>query len=62
VYLLDSIARGAGAADNKDNRYKNGEDEGLLMSERTVLDDEELGLTELEDSSSEDESRLKSNR
>jgi flagellar biosynthesis/type III secretory pathway M-ring protein FliF/YscJ len=55
VYLLDSIARGAGA---DDNRYKSEEDEGLLMSERTMLGDEELGL---EDSSEDEEDRLKSN-
>ncbi len=62
VYLLDSIARGAGA-DSNDNRYKNEEDEGLLMSERTLLDNEEssLGLTELDDSSDEEE-RMRNNR
>lgn len=57
VYLLDSIARGAGADDN-DNRYKIEEDEALLMSERTVLEDEELGLTESEGFSFEDDETL----
>ncbi|KAG2235546.1 hypothetical protein INT48_003109 [Thamnidium elegans] len=59
VYLLDSIARGAGATES-DNRYRNEEDEGLLMSETSLLENEEsLGLTELEDS--DDEHLLKQN-
>ncbi|GAA5801739.1 hypothetical protein HPULCUR_007191 [Helicostylum pulchrum] len=59
VYLLDSIARGAGATES-DNRYKSEEDEGLLMSETSLLENEEsLGLTELEDS--DDEHLLKHN-
>lgn len=59
VYLLDSIARGAGATES-DNRYTNEEDEGLLMSETSLLENEEsLGLTELEDS--DDEHLLKHN-
>lgn len=51
VYLLDSIARGAGANDN-DHRYKDEEDEGLLMSERAFDNDDEdsLGLNDTEDS------------
>jgi hypothetical protein len=56
VYLLDSIARGAGA---NQNRYSNGEEEeGLLMSEATLMENEEsLGLTELDDFSDEEERR-----
>lgn len=51
VYLLDSIARSAGANGNG-NLYKDEEDEGLLMSERTFDNDEEnsLGLDNMEDS------------
>lgn len=55
VYLLDSIARGAGASDANDNRYKDEEDEGLLMSETALMENEDsLGLTELEDSDDDD--------
>lgn len=54
VYLLDSIARGAGA-DSNENRYKNEEDEGLLMSERSMLENEDsMGLADLDDSSDEE--------
>jgi hypothetical protein len=54
VYLLDSIARGAGATN--ENRYKDEEDEGLLMSESTLLENEDsLGLTELDDSIDSDD-------
>ena len=65
VYLLDSIARGAGA-DLNDNRYKSEEDEGLLMSERSMLENESsMGLTELDDSSDEEanlDNRVRNNR
>lgn len=55
VYLLDSIARGAGAT--SDNRYRDEEeDEALLMSESTLLENEDsLGLTELDSSTDEEE-------
>lgn len=48
---MDSIARSAGANGNG-NLYKDEEDEGLLMSERTFDNDEEnsLGLDNMEDS------------
>lgn len=51
VYLLDSIARSAGANGNE-NIYKDEEDEGLLMRERTFGNDEEdsLSLNNMEDS------------
>ncbi|KAG1102394.1 hypothetical protein G6F42_017372 [Rhizopus arrhizus] len=51
VYLLDSIARSAGANGNE-NLYKDEEDEGLLMRERTFDNDEEdsLSLNNMEDS------------
>lgn len=54
MYLLDSIARGAGATN--ENRYKHEEDEGLLMSETSLLEnDDSLGLTEVEDSGDDED-------
>lgn len=55
VYLLDSIARGAGTNSMEDDRYKDEENEGLLMSETALMENEDsLGLTELEDSEDDD--------
>ncbi|KAG0189136.1 hypothetical protein DFQ28_003799 [Apophysomyces sp. BC1034] len=50
VYLLDTIARGAGAGET-DHYTGYGEDEGLLMSEAELLENEEsLGLTDIRES------------
>lgn len=54
VYLLDSIARSAGA-NNSENIYGHGEDESLLMNESNYSED--LGLNGLEDFSDDEEKR-----
>lgn len=55
VYLLDSIARGAGATNSSRGHGGDSEDERLLMSEATLLENEEaLGLTGSDDESEYD--------
>ena len=61
VYLLDSIARGAGASSSDVNG--DGEDEHLLMSEATLLENEEaVGLTDMHDDDSDLEDGLHNRR
>ncbi|KAG2227489.1 hypothetical protein INT45_007515 [Circinella minor] len=64
VYLLDSIARGAGASNNNNGGgYGDGEDEHLLMSEATLLENEDaVGLTDMHDDDSDLEDGLHSRR
>ncbi|KAI7856547.1 magnesium transporter [Circinella umbellata] len=63
VYLLDSIARGAGASNNNGGDYGDSEDEHLLMSEATLLENEDaVGLTDMHDDDSDLEDGLHSRR
>ncbi|KAI8140211.1 magnesium transporter [Fennellomyces sp. T-0311] len=58
VYLLDSIARGAGASNNSNNN-RGDEEEHLLMSEATLLENEDaVGLTDMHDDDSDLEDGL----
>ncbi|KAI9491275.1 magnesium transporter [Zychaea mexicana] len=63
VYLLDSIARGAGANSNNIGDNGDGEDEHLLMSEATLLENEDaVGLTDMRDDDSDLEDGLVNRR